>query len=294
MFEALRAYNNLVVLVMSTDRDEEALPLLGEALALARRRGDRFWEASLLAGLCEDERLRGAWDAALEHALDLVSGSERLDSSLASAAGVAARIHIDRADHDAGRDVLTRLPSSTDTADVQLRGLAQWRRQLEAELDGRFDDAFEPMTESIVDSADLVPTSVLAELLRDAATYATLTGNHAAALDVAARIDFLPATIHVRALDSQLHRLRANAAASAGDEEVAADAYALALAAARNLGYPFWLAPVLADYSAWLQSIGRVDDAAPLVREARELFEGMGATVWLRRLDAVAPTTATV
>ena len=205
-FEALRAYNNLVVLMMSTDRDEEALPLLSEALALAQRRGDRFWEAALLAGLAEDERLRGEWDAALERALEVMSGSPRLDSSLASVAGVAARIHIDRADHEAGRAVLARLPSSTDTTDIQLRGLAYWRLQLEAELDGRFDDAFEPIADGIVDSADLVPTSVLAELLRDAATYATLTGNHAAALDVAAKIEALPATIHVRALDSQLHR----------------------------------------------------------------------------------------
>jgi len=290
VFEALRAYNNLVVLMMSTDRDEDVPPLLNEALALAQRRGDRFWEAALLAGLAEDERLRGEWDAALERALDLVAGSPRLDSTLASVAGVAARIHIDRADSEAGRAVLAALPSSTDTTDVQLRGLAYWRRQLEAELEGRFDDAFEPIADSIVDSADLVPTSVLAELLRDAATYATLTGNHVAALDVAARIDALPATIHVRALDSQLHRLRANAAASAGDEDAAVEAYAISLATARNLAYPFWLAPVLADYGAWLQSLGRTDDAAPLLREARELFEAMGAIVWLRRLDALAPT----
>ena len=32
--------------------------------------------------------------------------------------------------------------------------------------------------------------------------------------------------------------------------------------------------------------------AAPL-QEARELFEGMGAVVWLRRLDAFAPAAAT-
>lgn len=53
-----------------------------------------------------------------------------------------------------------------------------------------------------------------------------------------------------------------------------------------------FLAPVLADYGTWLQSMGRVDEAAPL-QEARELFEGMGAVVWLRRLDAFAPAAAT-
>ena len=53
-----------------------------------------------------------------------------------------------------------------------------------------------------------------------------------------------------------------------------------------------FLAPVLADYGTWLQSMGRVDEAAPLLQEARELFEGM-AVVWLRRLDAFAPAAAT-
>jgi len=68
-------------------------------------------------------------------------------------------------------------------------------------------------------------------------------------------------------------------------------AYAIALANARNLGFAFWLAPVLFDYGAWLHSVGRADEGAPLLAEARELFERMGATVWLRRLDAIAPAT---
>ena len=34
---------------------------------------------------------------------------------------------------------------------------------------------------------------------------------------------------------------------------------------------------------------GRAEEAAPLLGEARELFETMGAVLWLRRLDAVAP-----
>jgi Tfp pilus assembly protein PilF len=93
----------------------------------------------------------------------------------------------------------------------------------------------------------------------------------------------------VRSVNGQLNRLRANAEAAAGRDDEAADRYALALANARNLGYAYWLAPVLADYGTWLLATGRDDEAAPLLSEARELFEGMGAVLWLRRLDAVAP-----
>jgi class 3 adenylate cyclase/tetratricopeptide (TPR) repeat protein len=283
-YEALRAYNNLVVLVSSWDRDEEVPALLQEALALARRRGDRFWELRMEDGLCEEARLRGDWQDAMEAAPSLP-----LDDPLLDSLGGLARIHIDRrADEDA-RTVLARMPTETDTTDVQRRGIALWRRQLEAELDGRIGDATAAVARSVIDSADLFPASTIAEKVRDAATYATLTGDHTAALDLAEKVEALTTPTHGRTVQSQIHRLRANAAGAAGDSDAAADAYAVALANARNLGYPFWLAPVLADYGAWLCSVGRAEDAAPLLAEARELFERMGAEVWLRRLDAFAP-----
>jgi class 3 adenylate cyclase/tetratricopeptide (TPR) repeat protein len=287
-YEALRAYNNLVVLVSSWDRDEEVPALLDEALALARRRGDRFWELRLVDGLCEEARLRGDWDEAVEGARGL-----QLDDPLLGSLGGLARIHVDRGADEDARTVLARMPVETDTTDVQRRELAQLRRQLEAEFDGRLHDATAAVAESVIDSADLFPASTIAEKVRDAATYATLTGDHAAALALAVSVEALTTPTSGRTVQSQLQRLRANAAAAGGDDGAAADAYAVALANARNLGYAFWLAPVLADYGAWLHSVGRAEEAAPLLAEARGLFERMGATVWLRRLDAVAPAAAT-
>jgi predicted ATPase len=289
VFEALRAYNNLVVLVTSHDRDEEALALLHESLALARRRGDRFWETRLTIGLCEDERLRGEWDAALERTAELPVGEAASDAVLASVVPGLTRIHIERGDDALARALLLKLPTDTTTADVQMRGIALWRRYVEAELDERFDEAIAGVDKSIVDAADLIPAQVIAELLYDAEQYATRGGDHAAALRVAERVEALPATMLVRSVNGQLNRLRANAEAAAGRDDEAADRYALALANARNLGYAYWLAPVLADYGTWLLASGRADEAAPLLAEARELFEGMGAVLWLRRLDAVAP-----
>jgi tetratricopeptide (TPR) repeat protein len=288
VFEALRAYNNLVVLVTSHDRDEEALALLDESLALARRRGDRFWETRLTIGLCEDARLRGEWDQAIERTAELPLGDAAADAVLASVVAGLARIHIERGDTESARALLARLPSDTSTADVQMRGIAQWRQYVEAELDGRYDEAIALVAESIVDAADLLPAQAMAELIYDAAQYASLGGDHTAALRVAEKVDALPATMLVRSVNGQLNRLRANAAAAAGRDDQAADGFAVALANARNLGYAYWLAPVLADYGTWLHSSGRADEAAPLLAEARELFERMGAVVWLRRLDAVA------
>jgi predicted ATPase/class 3 adenylate cyclase len=291
VFEALRAYNNLYVLLCSWDREEEAFRLLPDALALARRRGDRFWELQLVSGLLEEALYRGEWNEALRLERELAPEEVHPDQS----DGLTfARIHLDSGREDDARRWLGALLDDVETTDVQLRNFALWKRRLTAELEGRHADAIAAVTESLVDSSDLMPSQTVADALRDTATYAILSSDHEAALAVVARVEQLSAAIRSRAVESQLNRVRANAAAAAGDDDAAADAFAIALANARNLGYAFWLAPVLADYGTWLHSVGRVEEAAPLLQEARELFATMGATVWLGRLDALAPSAASL
>jgi predicted ATPase/class 3 adenylate cyclase len=291
VFEALRAYNNLYVLLSSWDREEEAFELLPDARALARRRGDRNWEQQLAGGVLEKALYRGEWDEALRLEADLVLEDVHPDQS----EGLTfARIHLDGGRDDDARRWLTTLPDEVETTDIQVRHFALWKRRLTAELEGRHADAIAAITESLVDSPDLMPSQTVAEALRDAATYAILSSDHEAALAVAARVEQLSAAIRSRAVESQLNRVRANAAAAAGDEAAAADFFALALANARNVGYAFWLAPVLGDYGAWLDSAGRAEEAAPLLQEARELFATMGATVRLARLDAAVPAAGSV
>ena len=58
----------------------------------------------------------------------------------------------------------------------------------------------------------------------------------------------------------------------------------------RELGTPFYLACALLEHSEWLVANGRVDDAATLFTEAREIFERLEATPWVARADAIAPS----
>ena len=53
------------------------------------------------------------------------------------------------------------------------------------------------------------------------------------------------------------------------------------------MGYPYLLAPLLQDYGAWLVACGRVDEAEPLLAEARGLYEQMGAVARIEELDRV-------
>ena len=82
--------------------------------------------------------------------------------------------------------------------------------------------------------------------------------------------------------------MRALRAGVAGEEDIAADAYAEALAAGRS-SRDGHLAQVLAEYGMWLVECGRAAEAEPLLDEARVLFERMGAKRWLERIDAVRP-----
>jgi hypothetical protein len=121
---------------------------------------------------------------------------------------------------------------------------------------------------------------------------ALLLGEPAAIAPLAGRVDAVPGSAHSRLMRIGAGRIRARHAAAAGAEDLAADAFGDALAAARSYGRRVYLASVLADYGLWLVECGRSEEAEPLLDEARALFEGMGAQRWLD-LIASAPTAAT-
>jgi hypothetical protein len=54
----------------------------------------------------------------------------------------------------------------------------------------------------------------------------------------------------------------------------------------REYGFPFWLAVTELEHGEWLTANGRSDEAAPLLAEAREIFERLGAAPWIERTSA--------
>jgi hypothetical protein len=66
-------------------------------------------------------------------------------------------------------------------------------------------------------------------------------------------------------------------------------------AAARELGEieaPFNLAQILLDHAELLSRAGREQEAAPLLGQARSIFERLGAKPWLDRADALQRAVA--
>lgn len=296
-WEALRAYNNLCIVLEASDRPEEAFPLVEEALALARRRGDRYWEARFLATKAEEERMHGRWDDNLALVDELLATLDPTDTSSALTLLATTRVVLERGDAERARYLLGLIPDSLDPTDFQVEQTLAAKEQLLAEADGRPSEALRPLRRILEISVEMTNAATITEVLHDAATLAVQIGDPERALVISEPVDALPKAGHTRMIDSQLFRIRANAAAARGDDAAAGDAFAVALANGRNLGFAYFLAPILVDYGRWLVDSGRADEAAPLLQEARTLYERMGAKAWLDRISAiepVAPTTVSV
>ena len=180
------------------------------------------------------------------------------------------------------------------SSDYQQRLTGQFKRRITAQAEGRLDDALELCRLSIPDliAHEFVPAA--AESLDAGVTLAADVQRPEAVPALLAPFDALMQAQRTRQVTSRIGRAEAAVAAAAGDRAAADEAFGLALASARNLDHAAVTAPILADYGRWLIESGRADDGAELLGEARALFERMGSTAWLERLDAIMKTTTTV
>jgi thioesterase domain-containing protein len=107
-------------------------------------------------------------------------------------------------------------------------------------------------------------------------------GEQGRAEELLAFVDAVPPGLRSPYLEAQTHRFRARRDGDDAGFEAAAARF-------RELGIPFWLAVTLLEHGEALVSDGRSDEAQPLLAEARELFEQLGAKPWLERLAQASP-----
>jgi hypothetical protein len=82
-------------------------------------------------------------------------------------------------------------------------------------------------------------------------------------------------------------RISAGLAALDGDALRAESSFKAALGRYREIRMPFWLGVALLEYGEWLAGDGRMDEAEPLLVEARQVFGRLRATPWLDRLGSL-------
>src|SRR5262249_46690620 len=107
-----------------------------------------------------------------------------------------------------------------------------------------------------------------------------------------ARIDAMSPGERAPSLQAQAARYRAGMAAARGEHGSVEQGFKTAEAIFREHGLTFPLAQTELEHGEWLVGQGRIDEAEPLLTEAREIFERLEAAPWLERLGGPAGPAA--
>jgi tetratricopeptide (TPR) repeat protein len=287
---AIRAENNLATVLEASDRYTEALDLFERATALARRRGDRGLESAVRTGSLFQLFQLGRW----EEVLTIAAEEEPLAANEISMAGImlaVGLVHCERGECEAARTLLhaaARL-SDSDNAESKVRYAAVEARVLRAE--DRPADALTSAERGLASLGELDVTGIEFKLALVEATEAALT---LSSLDRAEELLTIPESLDpgqlTPFLQAQTARLRARLDAAHGEQQGIEERFRSAASLFRECGVVFYLAVTELEHAEWLAGQGHIDDAQPLLVEARETFEQLRATPWL---DRAAQVTAT-
>ena len=282
---AFRGYFNLSFLLAGRDRWADATAADRAGLELARRRGNRQWEESFNSHLRGNAFILGEWDAS-ELPLEELEGTE-WDALLWSVrldyADAVVGLNVERGRLDAARAIMAHVPAE-ERAETQERGAIALGRAALARGEGRDEDALR----WAVEAASLGGTignfhPIFKQAIAAVLTAAVALGEPERADHIFERIRGLSPGVRTPLVDAQLARYDAHRAAGAGETTDADGRFRNAAELLREVGARFFLAVVLLEHGELLAR-ERLEDAEPLLAEAREIFERLEAEPWLARL----------
>jgi tetratricopeptide (TPR) repeat protein len=287
-----RARFNLADGLTDRGRVEEGLRLDLEELASSRRMGNRTHEWACMLHLTRDYFLLGRWDDVLEVI------AEATDPDRGGATGnwegfLRSRAIYVLAERGQMGDLEQLLRSMEEAADPndnqdQLE-LAKGRaRVLRAQ--GRQAEALEVAELAVKDTSMAAPMALMMEEALEAAFALGKLDKVQALLE---QLDGESPSRRIPSIAGQMARFRGKLAAARGGEDTGSF-FEGAAEIFRDMHSPFPLGLVLLEHGEWLMSLGRVEEADPLLGEARAIFEGLRATPYLERVAAAGPATAAV
>jgi len=288
---ALRGYANLGVAEIGLGNMAEAQRLGEEAVELARRVGDRESEWFQLGNVADCRLYLGDWDEIVELGEELEREKDRAGAKALGLFGALAEVAWRRGDAaEAGRLRDTLPPQLESSQSAQDRAVPAAVSFFALMAEGRYGDAL-AQAEKLLDDPEIAVQQLLLEFVL------TLALQAAVALDDLDRVEELVERLESRKPGelspwgrAQAALGRARVATKAPDERRAETALKTAGAIFREYGFPFWLGVALLEQAEWLTERGRSDEAAPLLAEAREVFERLRAVPWLERAERVSGT----
>ncbi len=289
---AMRASNNLEMVLESQDRFADVVDQTGQDLALARRAGDRFWELTKLLTPLRSLRMLGRWDEAVSAAREAQATEEigSLEFAASHLLGLVP-VHIRRGELAPARALLESLEWAGKSQDWQI---VTEQRECLGELlraEERPAEALRALEEGLSvqkrEGLRIEFTNPNVKGLLVQALEATLElGDLEHAGQLLEEIETaLPGQV-TPWLRAHSARLSARLAAVSGGGDQVEAGYESAAGGFRALGAVFDLAVALAEEAEWLVSRGHPERAQPLRVEARAIFEQLGAKPWLARLGA--------
>ncbi len=280
-----------MIALWGSGREDEADALSLEAFELARSRGNvtyTTWFAGTRIIVLFSE---GAWDEATALGDSFLADAPASQGNPALSRCVLATIARDRGEPDRARAHLALVaPGVTSTTDRQQESLIDHREFVLADMEGRLDDLLgiaERWIDALLELGSDEAAAQVAGMTLDAT--ADVEGKDATVSRLVETIDARSTSRRTPALEAELDRVKGTLASRQGDHDAAVEAFGRALGRSRATGRDRLLASVLAEYGAALLRAGRDDEAAPLLDEARALYERMGATVRLQRIEELQP-----
>ncbi len=296
---ALRAYVNLgATIEEGRNRSEEALGYSMDGLTLARKVGARTWEWSLLAHVTGDTFSLGRWDEAISWAGEIPSPQEIPGAAFSTAWTLPVLILIaaHRGEVDRARSLLEELvglPQST--MDEQNRSTTSYMQAIVLMAEGRWQEAFDAAMEAVsVKETTGAHTWTVQSGAVTTIEAALQMHDLPKAEGLLAEVRSWSGTEITPVLRGDISRMSARLAAEQGNLQAAEEGFTAAIEQYRKLSDPYALARPLAELAEFLIAQSRIDEADPLLTEAQEIFERLGARPWLERIEQIQGTVPRV
>jgi predicted ATPase/class 3 adenylate cyclase len=283
---ASMAYVNLSDLGFQRDRYADSLSHLEHSLELARRIGHRVNEWFTLAEMTFALTMLGRWEEALARYAEIPDEQIGSSDCMSVLTGVL-EIHLEQGQLDHARRLLARYEELGRADDVQLQSGYQGADAAVRLAEGNPRDALSEGEHAFATRAVLgVASQGIKQGFVHALEAALALDRRDKADELLTVVEQLPPGLRPPFLTATTQRFRARLA---GDDPAADRGFTAAATILRELELPFHLAVVQLEHGEWLIAQGRVQDAEPLLAEAREIFERLQAGPWLARLEAAAP-----
>jgi class 3 adenylate cyclase/tetratricopeptide (TPR) repeat protein len=256
----------------------DALEALDQGLGVARRSGDRPIENFLLAERSYAFAMTGRWTESLAILRDVAPEGDLPPDTLSLVAG-AMEVLLQMGHLEEAEALHSRYEHLEAQGAVQERVMMLSSRAALRAAQRRLDEALAAGTASL----DLVGTTGVGSQGRKqafawAVDAALALGETERADKLIAAVEQLAPGLRPPLLDAHAHRFRGRMRGDEAPFKTAASLF-------REYDMPFWLAVTRLEHGEFLIGSGRAAEAASLLDETREIFNRLGATPWLERLE---------